>query len=293
MRRGRAALALLLSMVILAALPYLLALALDALGGFWFEVWGVNYENIARAPLWLSLLYVNYGTICASLQNIVLLPLSMILLRVFARERLPFGRGAARGAIAGAALALAIFAILRATDLARPGYSYVSPRFSLSALVSVFATACAALGGEAFFRGVLLELSKPFGRVPGTILSVLAFALLTANLRAPILMLNTALIGLLCCLLYQKTGGIAAGFCFRFAYLTILFPILGFEGGAGFALYETYARVLPLIGGGALGPLNGLLATALLIPLNLWLFWDISSPKRWFCPSRSPRKPLR
>ena len=81
-----------------------------------YQVWGVNQDNILRAPIWIQLISGHWGEWVSIAQNLLLLPLAWVLCRWNRKEGLPWGRSGGKGFVLGAGFALALAALLLLAD---------------------------------------------------------------------------------------------------------------------------------------------------------------------------------
>lgn len=255
--------------VLVLCLGYLVSLGaglgLAALMNALYGVWGVNQDNILRAPAWIRLISGHWGEWSSMAQNLLLIPLAALLCRILGLGRLRRGRHALKGLALGAGFALALAGALLLMDALRMGRPLSKPLVSWEIFIPLAMYLCAALGMEALLRGALAQALTPWPPWARWGLGAAAFALLTAPAWQPLTLINLALMGLLLAIGAEKAGGYLAGAMARFGLYAMLYAALGCEGGASVALYECYPAGHDLLSGVWQGPLGGLLATLALL----------------------------
>lgn len=245
-----------------------------------YQVWGVNQDNILRAPIWIQLISGHWGEWVSIAQNLLLLPLAWVLCRWNRKEGLPWGRSGGKGFVLGAGFALALAALLLLADGLRMGRPLYKPLLSWEVLIPLAMYLCAALGVEALLRGALdgaLAAWRPWARRTA---GALAFAALTAPSWQSVTLVNQALMGLLLELGAERSGGFLAGAMARFGLYAVLYGLLGCQGASSVALYECYPAGHDWLSGGYQGPLSGGLALMMLAALTGWILYR-RKRERW------------
>ena len=246
-----------------------------------YQVWGVNQDNILRAPLWIQLISGHWGEWVSIAQNLPLLPLAWGLRRwMDGGRKLPWGWYGGRGLAMGIGFALALAAILLLVDGLRMGRPLSRPLLSWEVFIPLVMYGCAALGVEALLRGALAGALAPWRPWVRRAAGALSFAALTSSSWQPVALLNQALMGLLLELGAEKSGGFLAGAMARFGLYAVLYGLLGCQGASSVALYECYPAAHDWLSGGYQGPLGGLLALAMLSALTGWMLYRENQERR-------------
>lgn len=235
------------------------------------DVWGVNGENIVRAPSAVQFLYRWSNVIVQLLQSGALIA-SALLLRRMANERCSEKteiKGILFGAGIGAACMLFLWCMLMLLGSVRLGWRIIRPAFSVNTFALLLTTAAAALAEGIFLYGVLYGSMKRRLNGWGALGIAAALRVLMQGVFSPMAMINNALTALIGCLLTDKKR-MGAAIAFRFAWSYLEQAVFGFAGHAA-ALYETYPVNLYWLNGGNSGIVCGAMTTLVLIAVCLLL----------------------
>ena len=253
-----------------------LRLALGAGLAALFRGWGVNADTVARAPAWARLLYRWQGSLVSVAVAAALLALSAWLRRLWLgvgdRPRID-GRGLARYALAGLALALAALLLGLIPDSVRPEWPLGAPRLSWSLPALCAVSLLTALAEEAFTKRVLFDgIRSRAGAAWAAGVACAAFFLKNGGAQGNVVSaVNVLLLGALGCALYARRG-LWAAVGLRWGWSAATVFLLGFGGGDA-AVYRFYGVSENLLTGGDAGPAYGLWTTALLAAWLGWLLW--------------------
>lgn len=238
----------------------ILPLALGAVFQALFRAWNVNADTLARAPGWARMLYSWHGSLITLISASTLIALCVKIFHV------PLGRPALRDlrvGHVGLVVAVALSVLFTLTDSLRvAGRAQFSP-----ALIPLgFLMLISALGEELLTKGLLYDtVSRDFGRYLATMVGTLTFFLIGGGLGGTVISgINVALLGLACCLIYQRYGLWTTVF-FRFGWSFATVLLLG-QGGAH-SLLRFYGVSENILTGGDAGFAYGLMWTLILMTL--------------------------
>lgn len=229
-----------------------------------FSAWGVDASNIHRAPAWARAVYVWHGSIATLVYSVVTLALSGALRRLWGlagRMVDPPGGQLWRATLVGVLGAAVVGVVCLLPDSMRPEWPLTSPRLGWQLPVMAAVSLLSTLAGEAFGKRVLYDgLRQRWGGLWATATVCGVFFLAAGGLTGnAISAVNTALMGLACCLLYERYGlWTTVGFRWGWSLGTVF--LLGF-GGGDTAVYRLYGVSEALLTGGDAGPMHGLWAT--------------------------------
>ena len=244
-----------------AATAVLIPLGLGAAFRALFKAWNVGADTVARAPGWAQLVYAWHGSFITLISALLLIALCAKVFHV------PIGRPALRnlriGHI-GLTVAIVLAALFTLTDSLR-----VAGRihFSLALIPLGAIMLISTLGEELLTKGVLYETIRGRrGRLWATAAVTLMFFLIGGGLGGTVISgANVALLGLLCCLLYDREG-LWTPVLFRWGWSFAAVFLLG-QGGGSHALLRLYGVSEGLFTGGDAGFAYGLAWTLILIGL--------------------------
>lgn len=253
-----AALAWLITAVLV---PLALGTAFQAL----FNVWNVNAETVNRAPAWARWVYGWHGSFITLLSSGLLIALCVLTVHV--KPGWPDRRSCLAGFV-GLAIAILLAVLFTLLDSLRPERPpCLSPELvPLCGLMLV-----SILGEELLTRRVLYDtIASQWGRLPAIATAALAFFLIGGGLGGTIISgVNVALLGLLCCLLYDRYG-LWAPVLFRWGWGFATVFLLG-QGGGSHSVWRFYGVSETLLTGGDSGFACGLMWMAVLVMLNIAL----------------------
>lgn len=252
--------------IVAVAARYGLVRAFSAL----FRAWGVNADTAALAPCWARALYIWHGSIATLAYGILTLGLCRWLRRLWRIPAAKKRKNRPKSALFGACTALIVAALCLLPDSSRLEWPLSSPRLSLQMPLLCGISLVAVWAEEAFTKGILLEgLLHRWGRPWAEIVAVAAFFLASGGIGGSwVSALNVALLGVLCCLLYERNG-LWPAVLFRFGWSAVNAFLLGFGGGDA-SVYRLYGVSEVLMTGGDAGPAWGLW-TALLFACGIAL----------------------
>jgi len=232
--------------------------------GALFSAWGVDASNIHRAPAWARAVYVWHGSIATLVYSAATLALSGVLRRLWGLAGRvidpPDGR-LWRATLAGVLGTAVVAVVCLLPDSMRLEWPLTSPRLGWQLPVMAAVSLLSALAGEAFTKRVLYDgLRRRWGGLWATATVCGVFFLAAGGLTGNVISaVNTALMGLACCLLYDRHGlWTAVGFRWGWSLGNVF--LLGFGGGET-AVYRLYGVSEALLTGGDAGPMHGLWAT--------------------------------
>lgn len=243
----------------LVALPLLLGRALSAL----FDVWNLQADTLARAPVWAQALYGNAGTLVALVSSAALIGAGLLCCRMC-------GLQARREAIRPRMLLWALpplgaTALALAVDSLRLKNALTAPQTG-GAWVALLAVALLTALAEGvwfqrFLYGALVRVC-PGGVVRWIVALLFALHAAWRPDATPLLAVNMLLLGAL----LLRPEGAAAGFALRrFAFL-LPGVLVSAPAGCG-ALYELLDVSEDWLTGGAAGISAGGLMTAILLAI--------------------------
>ena len=227
-------------------LPLILGAAFQAL----FGAWNVNAGTVARAPGWAQWLYAWHGS-CVTL--VAGASLVLLCAAVF---HVPVGH-------LGLVIAVMLAALFTLTDSLRAAGA---PRFSPALIPLGAILLLSVLGEELLTKGVLYaSIRDRWGRLRAAA-ATLAFFLIGGGLGGTVISgINVALLGFVCCLLYERYGlWTVVLFRWGWSFATVL--LLG-QGGGPCALLRLYGVSESLLTGGDAGFACGLMWTTILLAL--------------------------
>ena len=238
-------------------LPLILGAAFQAL----FGAWNVNAGTVARAPGWAQWLYAWHGS-CVTL--VAGASLVLLCAAVF---HVPVGRPALRDLRVGhlgLVIAVMLAALFTLTDSLRAAGA---PRFSPALIPLGAILLLSVLGEELLTKGVLYaSIRERWGRLWAAAAATLAFFLIGGGLGGTVISgINVALLGLLCCLLYERYG-LWTTVLFRWGWSFATVLMLG-QGGGAHAVLRLYGVSENLLTGGDAGFACGLMWTTILLAL--------------------------
>lgn len=254
----------------LAALCYGLAnLALRAAltAGFaaLFRAWGIDVSNAHRAPGWARTIYAWHGSVVTAGCALALIGTALLLRRRFRPEDAarPSPRRGLRLALIGFLAATLSGVLFLLTDSLRADWPLTEPRITLGLFALLAIHLMSILAEELLGRGVIYALLRErWGILWATLASALLFTLATGLGSGLVGILNAALLGALCCRLYDRYG-LWAGAGLRWGWSATNLLLLGFGGGES-AAYHLYAVSEAGLTGGDAGLSCGLWMTLLL-----------------------------
>lgn len=256
-----------------AAASLAVRLGLNAAFAALFRAWGVNAENVARAPGWARLIYAWHGSAVTLAVNAAVIALSLGLRRLWRKDR-P-AREARKPALlawlAGTGFAVLSAALFLAADSLRALWPLSRPNLT-PGLLPLWLLSLSGVAAEALFtRRLLYDGLRPrWGSAWALAVSTAAFFFIGGGHTGDALSaLNVLLLGLLCGLVYARFGlwaavGLRWGWSFANAFL------LGF-GGGGWSVYRLYGVSETLLTGGDAGLICGLWTTLALAAGIVWL----------------------
>ena len=277
------------SLVCYALVALGLRLALGAGFGALFRAWGVDAATALRAPGWARLVYRWHGSFITLIVAAATIALSKRLRGLWrGTADHPAGdgthctgepvkeksrpRASAHGGLyvlIGIAAALLILAVSLLPDSIRA--EWAAPRLTWALPVLIAVTFVSTLAEELFTKRVLYDgVGKRWGSLWATAISAAAFFLIAGGLTgSAVSAVNVALMGVLTCLVYRRSG-LWASVGLRFGWSAATVFLLGFGGGEA-SVWRFYGVSESLLTGGDAGFVYGLYMTALLAGGIAWL----------------------
>ncbi len=261
----------------------LVPLALGAAFQAMFNAWNVNVDTVTRAPIWAQWVYTWHGSFITLISDGLLIALCVIAFH--AQIERPNKRDGL-SALVGFGIAILLAVLFTLLDSLRPEHP---PHFSLGLIPLCGLMLISVLAEELLTKRVLYDtVSAKWGKLPATIAATLAFFLIGGGLGGTIISgVNVALLGLLCCLLYDREG-LWTPVLFRWGWGFATVFLLG-QGGGDHSVWRFYGVSETLLTGGDSGFACGLMWTAILMALNMWMIFkqqrvskDSGNTKRQF-----------
>ena len=240
-----------------------------------FRAWGIDASNAHRAPLWARTVYAWHGSIVTAICALALIALALILrwqLGLAEGER-PSARHGLWLALVGILAASLSAALFLCTDSLRADWPLSEPRITAGLPILLVIYFASILADELLGRGVIYALLRQrWGALWATLTLALLFALTQGLGGGAVGALNAALLSMLCCRLYDRSG-LWAGVGLRWGWSAANLFLLGFGSGER-AVYRLYAVSEARLTGGDAGLSCGLWASVLLCAALLWLCRD-------------------
>ena len=254
-------------LVAAVALPLALGRAFNAL----FAAWNVNADTVARAPGWARMVYRWHGSFITLLSAALVVGLCARLFRV--RVEKP-GRTAGLWWLVGTGAAVLSALLFLATDSLRLRWPIGRPNITPGLLVLWLLNLVSAFAEELFTKAALYDTVKArWGRVAATAAATVVFFLMGGGLSGTVVSgVNVALMGVACCLLYDRFG-LWAPVMLRWGWGFATVFLLG-HGGGDHAVYRLYAISESWLTGGDPGFAYGLWLTILLVLLCATALWN-------------------
>lgn len=241
-----------------------------AVFGALFNGWGLTTSNISYAPAWAQWIVTWHSSLVYALAYLASGAAGLLM----AKRLLPVGHRAAvkkcGGALVGTAIAAALTAIALAFDCMRMEWPLSEPRLYPSQIAAVALVVLGKLSSEILTKRILFDGVKR--KAGAYALSCAVFVLLNADWTQPISVLNTLLLGLVACGLYE-CGGLAASAGIQTALTVWLSLFFGFPTmSAVQPVYALYHVSEAWLTGGGSGPFAGIWMTACLLAIFAVLF---------------------
>ena len=155
-------------------------------------------------------------------------------------------------------------ALFLLTDSLRLYWPLSSPHLNPGLLPLGLLTLISALAEEMFTKGVVWQsIRDKWGKRWATAAGTLLFFVVDGGLSGTVISgVNVALLGLACCILYER-GGIWPPVALRWGWGVVTVFLLG-QGGGAYAVYRAYAVSETMLTGGDAGFAYGLMWTLVL-----------------------------
>lgn len=233
-----------------------------------FEAWGIDQTSVPRAPVWAQALYRWHGSFATLAFAALALALAKRVRRLWRLDGplVPApSAGLWRASVAGILMAVAIAMLCLLPDSMRLEWPLNAPRFTGALPVLAAVNLFSALGEEAFLKRVLFDGLRARWNGLWAVAAVCSVFWLTGGgLGAGIIAaVNVLLLGLDCCLLYERYS-FWTSVGFRWGWSVANAFVLGFGGGDA-AIYRLYGVSESLLTGGDAGPMHGLWTTMALV----------------------------
>jgi len=254
---------------------YGLRLGLNTYFAHLFSVWHVNGTNIHRAPRWAQLIWSWHGSIITVVVCAVCICLSLVMRGWWLKKRraaADFRQGLAWAGV-GAGIAAAAAALFVLFDSMRLEWPLTEPVFSVNIVMMLPVTLFTAFAEELFAKGVVFDLAADrMKRLWAYVISAVVFFLFNGGYAGTVVSgINVLLMGIVCCMLYEKYGLWAAAL-FRGAWSYVSVFIVGFGAvNAAGSVYALYGVSETWLTGGDGGMIYGVLMTAVLIGMAVWM----------------------
>ena len=239
-----------------------------------FSAWRVNASNIHLAPRWAQLIYSWHGSFVTLAVCAVLTAVSLFMRRrrlgSAAHLRTDFRNGLVPGIFSGL-FTLCSGAVFLIMDSMRPEWPITQPYFDLNLLFMLPVTVFTALSEELFTKGVVFDGVRQVWKRPAAIAATAAvFFVLNGGYAGSILCgINVLLMGIVCCMLYERRG-LWAAVLFRgiWSYCSVF--VAGF-GQKSMSVYSLYSVSEAWLTGGDSGMICGLWMTFWLASIAVWM----------------------
>lgn len=272
---GLLLLALIVWAVAALAVPVGLGLAFAAL----FKAWNVSAETAARAPGWAQMLYVWHGSLITLISGGLLILACVLGFKV--RLSKP-SRSIIKPLGFGALSAIGMTFLFLLTDSLRLYWPLSSPHLNPGLLPLGLLTLISALAEELFTKGVVWQsIRDKWGKLWATIVGTLLFFIIGGGLTGTVISgVNVLLLGLTCCILYERDD-LWAPVALRWGWGGATMFLLG-QGGGAYAVYRAYGVSETLFTGGDAGFAYGLMWTVILAVYCGTMVFE----KGWFVRTR-------
>ena len=263
---------LLLSLAIYALVANLLNLTLSVGFARLFAAWNVRADNAWRTPGWARALYAWQGSLRTVIVSAALLGMACWLRKLWKlpkTDRSFDWRCLLKALLPGMLLPFVAYTLFLLSDSLRLEWPLSAPNLSASIPLLVLLTLLRLTAEEFFSKGVLLDgVKRRWGMPLAWGISALWFLFANSMGNVNLLSwLNLLLMGLLCGLIYEKSG-ILASIGVRFGWAFVNQVLFGFGNTNQTAVYKLYAVSEISLSGGDGGLIYGIAATFLLI---LWI----------------------
>lgn len=272
---GRLRTGWMLALVLVVFYGIRLAMRMGLNAGFasLFAAWGVNASTVFRAPRWAQVFFAWHGSVITVIISICMLVVSIVLRKIWLKERLCAGKASRGGMLLliGAAFSVISAVLFLIMDSMRLEWPLIRPNLSFSQPILLLILMLSAISEEAFNKKVLFDGVKTGrGNAAAIAVSTIVFFLDSAGYAGNGLSaVNVLLMGILCCCIYMRYGMLAsAGFRCGCSFGASM--LMGFGSSAANSVYRVYHVSDGWFTGGAGGPVYGLWQTiALLAALML------------------------
>jgi len=246
--------------------------------GALFDGWGLTTSNLPYAPAWAQRIVAWHSGTVYALAYIASSAAGMWAVNRWIPERRHASAKRYSGAMLGAGIAASLTAVALAADCMRMEWPLSEPRFQAAQIGALLLIVLGKVSSEILTKRVLFDGAER--RLASYALSCAAFVLLNAGWTGPVAVLNTLLLGVISCSIYERCG-LAASAGLHIALTAWMSLVFGFPSlsAAALPVYAIYHVSDAWLTGGTAGPYAGLWMTACFMAVILLIFRKELVPK--------------